>query len=326
MEQNQEKKFVCKYCNKGYPCGKSLGGHIRTHMNNENCAEMSLNKLVSTTNPTYDLRRKNPKKSKRFCDESGNGTLLRQMICKECGKGFQSLKALCGHMACHSEKQRVFQFQRFEDHWDSQSDAETSTAPTPSKRRRSKRIKCKTSNSSVPIPNGSSSLSEIEDQQEQEEVAVCLMMLSRDCSGCKKGLNSVVLEAKSCNTDARISVKKQRETKLKSAESGPCSENSDSGFFRSGSGAEDLSKFKCLSNGKSEKKLGSKRNKGHECPFCFRVFKSGQALGGHKRSHFVGGSVDTTLVIKQDSPEMPLPALIDLNLPAPVEEDAICSV
>ncbi|KAK8567335.1 hypothetical protein V6N13_105312 [Hibiscus sabdariffa] len=308
MEQNQEKKFVCKYCNKGYPCGKSLGGHIRTHMNNENCAEadgraeISMNKLVSTTNPPYDLRG-NPKKSKRFSDESGNGTLLREMICKECGKGFQSLKALCGHMACHSEKERVFQ--RFEDHWDSQSDTETSAAPTPSRRRRSKRIRCKTSNNSVSAANGSSSVSEIEDQHEQEEVAMCLMMLSRDSSD----NNSVILEDKSSNIDVRITFKKQRETKLKS-----------------GSGAKDLRKFKCLSNGNPEKKKGSKRNKGHECPFCFRVFKSGQALGGHKRSHFVGGSEDTTLVTKQDSPEMPLPALIDLNLPAPVEEDAVYSV
>ncbi|KAL4303618.1 hypothetical protein GQ457_10G028810 [Hibiscus cannabinus] len=266
MEQNQENKFVCKYCNKGYPCGKSLGGHIRTHMNNENCAG------VSTTNPPYDLRG-NPKKSKRFSDESGNGTLLREMICKECGKGFQSLKALCGHMACHSEKERVFVFQTFEDHWDSQSDTETSAAPTPSRRRRSKRIRCKTSNNSVSITNGSSSVSEI---------AMCLMMLSRDC---KKGMNSV---ADSSDNNSVI-LEEQRETKLKS-----------------GSGAKDLRKFKC--------------------PFCFKVFKSGQALGGHKRSHFVGGSEDTTLVIKQDSPEMPLPALIDLNLPAPVEEDAVYSV
>ncbi|KAL4319239.1 hypothetical protein GQ457_18G024670 [Hibiscus cannabinus] len=286
-------------------------------------------------------------------------------FCKECGKGFHSLKALCGHMACHSEK--------FEDHWDSHSDTDqTSTAP--SKRRRSKRIRCKTSgvhsNNSVSLANGSSSVSEIEDQQEKEEVAMCLMMLSRDSSGCKKGLNSV---ADSSDNNSVV----LEATKLKSPVSGPCSENSDSGYCRNGvtkdveleckkpklksrSGVEEfdaklgkkLSKLKCLktkvgdnqadsfangsfhaqmadakvtksSNGNAEKKLVSKRNKGHECPFCFRVFKSGQALGGHKRSHFVGGSEDTTLDIKQDTPEMSLPALIDLNLPAAVEEDAM---
>ncbi|EOY01746.1 hypothetical protein QUC31_013633 [Theobroma cacao] len=526
MEQNQEKKFVCKFCHKRFPCGKSLGGHIRTHMNNENsavaeegAAELTINKLLCSSNARNIERaaepeaggqsgyvlRENPKKTKRFTD-SGNSSVVKEMVCKECGKGFQSLKALCGHMACHSEKDRVFQ--KFEDHsgnsekqkliMDSQSDTETSA---PSRRRRSKRIRYKTigvySNNSVSLANGSSSASEIE--QEQEEVAMCLMMLSRD-AGCKKGLNSVadssdnnsvVLEAKSSSIDLKITIKNDtkcvsnggdflkmkmpRDCKLKSAKSGPSSENSDSGYFtngpkkvesdvsvdgflrnvglkklkvESGSGFEDFdakigkssSNFKCMkaefpkdlvsevgdnqadraltkydlrksakkdyyspeflcnnspkgnkyecltcnktfdshralgghrashtkvndcsesihesgedslandsfpvpmtdskvtksshhnkslstprgSSGNAEKRLGSKKNKGHECPFCFRVFKSGQALGGHKRSHFVGGSEDRTVVIKQDTAEMP--GLIDLNLPAPVEEDAM---
>ncbi|KAE8710183.1 Detected protein of unknown function [Hibiscus syriacus] len=357
MEQNQEKKFVCKYCNKGYPCGKSLGGHIRTHRNNENSSE------AGGQSATYDLR-ENPKKSKRL-SESGNGSLLKEtMICKECGKGFHSLKALCGHMACHSEKGRAIH--KFEDHWDSRSDTETSTAP--GQRRRSGRIRCKTSgvqvqvhsNNSVCLADGSSSVSEIEDQQEQEELAVCLMMLSRDSSGCMKGLNSVadssdnnsvVLEAKSSSIDVRITFEKRRETKVKSGycRNGVVKDVECKKLKVKSRSGKILSKFKCVktevgdnqadslangsfhaqmagtkvTNGNSEKRLVSKKNKGHECPFCCRVFKSGQALGGHKRSHFVGGSEDTKLVMKQDSPEAPLPALIDLNLPAPVEEDTM---
>ena len=31
----ERKKYVCKYCSKSFPCGKSLGGHIRTHMMTE---------------------------------------------------------------------------------------------------------------------------------------------------------------------------------------------------------------------------------------------------------------------------------------------------
>ncbi|KAE8666043.1 hypothetical protein F3Y22_tig00112517pilonHSYRG00003 [Hibiscus syriacus] len=383
------------------------------------------------------------RKTKRFSDSS-NGSSFKGMICKECGKGFRSMKALCGHMSCHSDKERAYHFGNGDKHKliiDSQSDTETST---PS-RRRSKRVKYKTigvqSNNSDNLGNGSSSVSEI--VQEQEEVAMCLMMLSRD-SCCKKGPNSVAdssdnnllsLEDKSSSIDVRITVKNamkcvSSKNKLKqSAETCYSSENSDSGYFRNGpkkvesddsvdefrdnfeskkpkmaSGTGFKSKFKydlrrngnnvyyspqkggkyeCLtcnktfdshralgghrashkkakdctesihesrenslasdsftapishnkvtkskslgvakgSSSNAEKISGSKKNKGHECPFCFRVFKSGQALGGHKRSHFVGGgSDDRTLVIKQDSTE--IPALIDLNLPAPVEEDA----
>ncbi|KAK8604322.1 hypothetical protein V6N13_099268 [Hibiscus sabdariffa] len=469
MELNQEKRFVCKFCNKRYPCGKSLGGHIRTHMNNENSAEtveesadLPLNKLINPRNNNikrFAGLRENPRKTKRFSD-SGNGSSFKEMICKECGKGFRSLKALCGHMSCHSDKERVFHSYNGDKHklvMDSQSDTETSASPCLSKRR-SKRVKYRSiavhSNNSDNLGNGSSSVSEI--VQEQEEVAMCLMMLSRD-SGSKKRLNSVanssetnsvVLEDKSSSIDVRITIKnamncvsnnKLKESAEAEAETCYSSDNSDSGYFRYGpkkvdsddsvdgfrknieskklkmvsaSGFDatygkcsskfkyDLrrngknahyspqkgSKYECLTcnktfdshralgghrashtkvndcnesihesyenslssdsftapvdtkvtkscaNGKSfgvpkgspsnaGKRLGAKKNKGHECPFCFRVFKSGQALGGHKRSHFVGGPDGRTLVIKQGSTDMP--ALIDLNLPAPVEEDAV---
>lgn len=52
----------------------------------------------------------------------------------------------------------------------------------------------------------------------------------------------------------------------------------------------------------------------HECPICSKVFSSGQALGDHKRSH----ATKRGLKIR----------LIDLNLPAPweEEEDLVSSV
>ncbi|CAL9101534.1 zinc finger protein ZAT1-like [Musa acuminata AAA Group] len=71
----------------------------------------------------------------------------------------------------------------------------------------------------------------------------------------------------------------------------------------------------------------------HECPFCFRVFSSGQALGGHKRSHFITSPPTVT----DNSPtSVPPPSmspvtaatksagsigLIDLNMPAPTDDD-----
>ncbi|KAJ0039062.1 hypothetical protein Pint_23526 [Pistacia integerrima] len=475
MEANQKKKFICKFCHKRYPCGKSLGGHIRTHMNNnggnsaaaeEGAAKLDIDKILygrsTKKEPGLEaggqsgyVLRENPKRTKRFADSS-TLTLQQEMVCKECGKGFQSLKALCGHMACHSEKDGSHDLKQ-KLIMDSESDTETSA---PSRLRRSKRVGYKSTDvynsSSFDIANGSSAVSGIE--HEQEEVAMCLMMLSRD-SSYKKGLNSfadssdnnsVVLEAKSSSIDMKIYgkngefvvMKKERDGKSKSAEI-DVSDNSDSGYFRNGpkkveseeyesrfedcgvklgkssnkrtefgkdltkeedyaqvhrastkhdsrkrakngssspeifsNNAQKRSQFECLTcnkvfhshrslwghtashksinesgenrletdsfpnnnnkvskscNGKNpieqsvscsvEKRLGSKKSKGHECPFCFRVFKSGQALGGHKRSHFVGGSEDRTVVIKQQLNEMH--GLIDLNLPAPMEEEAI---
>lgn len=208
--------------------------------------EMSPFEGIVDQSGSYGLRQ-NPKKTWRFVNSSNkNGGDVK--ICKECGKGFQSLKALCGHMACHSEKGKVLNNNVVEDHsWttsaaaavavpdqkpvmDSQSDTETGM---PTRRRRSKRLRYKTlavdySSSSFSVANnnncsnynnGSSSVSEIE--QEQEEVAMCLMMLSRDSGnwaggggvfdsvGDSSDNNSVVLETRSMSIDMRIGKRKE---------------------------------------------------------------------------------------------------------------------
>ncbi|XP_027338411.1 uncharacterized protein LOC113852386 [Abrus precatorius] len=216
MEEDQEVKHVCKFCSKSFPCGRSLGGHMRSHVTNasteneEKVSAPTIRKLSSfnsnggdtceagVNNGGYGLR-ENPKKTWRFTDSSEDTAVLDK-FCKECGKGFHSWKALFGHMKCHSDRERVTQNNTFlddQDSWtnnnnngshkmvlelESQSENEASA---PNRRRRSKRRRTRYMD---PSTSSISFVSEAE--QEQEEVAMSLMMLSRDLSPwC--GLNSV---------------------------------------------------------------------------------------------------------------------------------------
>ncbi|CAH2039385.1 unnamed protein product [Thlaspi arvense] len=63
-----------------------------------------------------------------------------------------------------------------------------------------------------------------------------------------------------------------------------------------------------------------KRSSGHECPICLKVFSSGQALGGHKRSHATPAGLDNNSPAKRR-----MISFIDLNLPAPSEEEDLVS-
>ncbi|KAL6566445.1 hypothetical protein OROGR_002060 [Orobanche gracilis] len=489
MEEDQELKFICKLCSKKFPCGKSLGGHMRSHVvanysaeSEERLIESHMKKIASSLGGgggefgngqiSYGLR-ENPRKTWRAAD--ANFTLPLQKTCKQCGKGFQSLKALCGHMASHSERDNKG---LKDDHsWSTnanpklvvdsdQSDTEDedlvfrTRSLSWTKSRKYNKIIVKPP-FSIPI-NGSSSVSEM-DGDEQEELAMCLMLLSRDCGGSynnRKGVvnsvvessdnNSVIMETNMSSIDKRVEKievfrngngKKTGDMKLRD-----CAldvENSDSGYFlderaksesdSSGCGcrrnaafsfsqrcyrAEPADKesmarkvfeyekngcmgstparivesrkkkyvsehengsgkrskyecFNCKKTFKSYQALGGhrpchkrtnafhesrsescensfldddstevgrrkqpsaknaigkkskcKKNKGgHVCPFCDRVFKNGQALGGHKRSHFTSGHKENNNTNHNRSPEKKKLGLLDLNLPAPQEDE-----
>ncbi|WOH07878.1 hypothetical protein DCAR_0727312 [Daucus carota subsp. sativus] len=131
------------------------------------------------------------KKMSRAVDSSSGASEAR--VCKQCGKGFQSLKALCGHMACHSEKGRVLR--EYRCYWKSEKSEpvddrfDLEENPTRRTRSRAERYK-KTVDETFDYgnDNNSSSVCDIEDT---EDVAACLMMLSRD-SRKWSGVNSIV--------------------------------------------------------------------------------------------------------------------------------------
>ncbi|KAM5570863.1 zinc finger protein ZAT9 [Rosa sericea] len=465
MEEDQEFKHFCKLCSKSFPCGRSLGGHMRSHLIDNNSTEdqkfiNSRVKVSSLSNYTetgfetgpqagYGLR-ENPKKTWRIAGSSEETSVHDNKLCRECGKGFQSWKALIAHMKCHSNS-TTNSFENEQDSWtsskavDSQSENETTNTTrrrtTTSRRRRTRYTGTTTttssSNFSIANNNASSSVTEIE-QEQQEEVAWCLMMLSRDVGhwgGLKivADLDHSISDNNSGFSDAPSSLKMNRVSEIKEATLETFKlkklkkkmldeEVSVGGFSKSDKTKKNLilkktelaeaqlgsnkfnssnkrklqdaydhsskrSKYECGTCNKvfrsyqalgghraSHKKIKgcfasknessehttefdtdlspdhpiasdhsklsnvidhqdvvvkaesiSTKSKGHSCPICLKVFPTGQALGGHKRSHLIGGSAESkssqsTIVIpKPATPEVR--EFLDLNLPAPVEEE-----
>ncbi|KAL8518550.1 hypothetical protein ACS0TY_009783 [Phlomoides rotata] len=455
-DKGDESRFVCKLCNKKFPCGKSLGGHMRSHVVansaefhekvefNQKRGSSFLEDETKLGETGYGLREK-PKKTRRVVDSKL--PLPPDQVCKQCGKGFQSLKALCGHMACHSEKDKGTK----DDHsWSSENDEKMVLDSESDKESEEMKLRSRSPKSKgyKKIADGSSSISEIDFVQGPEDAAMCLLWMSRDVSwnNCvvdsvveSSDNNSVVLEPKSSSIEIRVGKREILIECMKPEEGILGAENeeresSDSGYYleecgkdesdASGGGAwksskmimssideydhdgmasrfggtasrkrkygseyhesarmmknagpsgemcsksKKKSKYECFNckkvfksyqalgghrpchkrlnespngsgennpddsltydkkpSGKNssrytEKNSSTKKNKEQACPHCHKVFKNGQALGGHKRTHFIGGHDENNNRSPVAKPMVP--DLLDLNLPAPEAND-----
>ncbi|EYU23573.1 hypothetical protein MIMGU_mgv1a007726mg [Erythranthe guttata] len=370
MEEDKDQKHICRFCSKSFPCGRSLGGHMRSHL----ITVPSTDHQKADEN-TPDKKKKTkklpplvnggiipiPKKPNKPLNSSEEDTLLREKLCKECGKTFQSWKALFGHMKCHSVNGKTLASSNAMEEYSSNSQSdnnnelEASAKPMlPCKRKRSYRTKrytttSNTNSSSVTNTNLSSSISEIEEQEEQEEVALSLIILSRDRVNSPKNLiegggiffererrNKINKARRSLNNNNNVA--SDFENKSKCFTCSIC-KKAFSSYQALGGHRASHKKFKgCCApitgnmfepenshsqggnnnnnsnqNNNNDKVIVSgKSSKEHECPICFKVFSSGQALGGHKRSHLI---VNRNPVIEKTR------NFLDLNLPAPDEEE-----
>ncbi|KAL0442155.1 UNVERIFIED_CONTAM: Zinc finger protein ZAT9 [Sesamum radiatum] len=332
MEEDQELKHMCKFCCKSFPCGRSLGGHMRSHLINAYSSssgqdKLPRKKLPPLTKTDVSIKdsgsigcglRENPKKTSKFPKITEEDTLLQKKLCKECGKSFQSWKALFGHMKCHSVNGKAANSAE-QDSWngcddhhrklivDSQSDNEAATPLC--RRKRSERTKRYMSATKSSSSNFSPCVSEI-DQQEQEEVALSLILLSRD-TGSRAGVNSV-LESSSTSSeplgDKKTKVVKQTELRtlregyinitsksgvstdefrFESEVNSPKNLNRKSGVDQFGSDCKKKSSIKRKSIGSHGSELCQDFEKSSKfmCAICKKAFASYQALGGHRASH-----------------------------------------
>ncbi|KAK4252497.1 hypothetical protein QN277_014490 [Acacia crassicarpa] len=271
-------KHVCKFCRKSFSCGRSLGGHMRSHVSggnynnsNNNSASAAAEDSVAASATGYGLREKRIK-TWRVADtgDGGGSEASPNKLCKQCGKAFHSCKALFGHMKCHSEKGRASVSVEDQDSWtvtDSQSD--DNEAPRPRTRTRSKRTRTNCT-SSLCFSNPSPSVSEIE--QEQQEVALSLIMLSRGSPEMRSEKKSKASELLS----PRSGIGKSKTKKLDFKSAMECCEEDDREQGKRNS--------KFLGSELDSNKSSHRRGK-FECTTCNKIFDSYQALGGHRAGH-----------------------------------------
>ncbi|KAK1433691.1 hypothetical protein QVD17_10606 [Tagetes erecta] len=315
---------ICELCHKSFCSGRSLAGHMRSHVinstdhNNHNHdhhqqqqmkkiknKQMKMKMLSSVNNGSlnssdvcYELR-KDPKKTTKVKDSSevnnNNCLVVFDKLCKECGKGFQSWKALFGHMKCHSDK--VSKNNMKQNQYSSTCDLKNSGRIKKS-RSRNKGMKWNsvtsttttttvtTASSSISMNahnHASTSIVSDVEQDQESEIAMCLMMLSRD----DRKWGNEIESYDHCNSSAFVKLSKvegkkvngngSKIKKIDETEVGvDCYERSELGFTGLGRSVIKDDKF-------DEVQDSSKRK--FECITCNKSFHSYQALGGHKASH-----------------------------------------
>lgn len=160
-------------------------------------------------------------------------------------------------------------------------------------------------------------VSSVSDTSPEEDVAMCLMMLSRDVWMRNNGEQ----DQENCKERERSLEMVEESKEIKPVRGKHRCEKCKKVFrsYHALGGHKKVCEAAETRNAAAAAAGGGKvcsDEKIFECPFCYKVFGSGQALGGHKRSHLLATS--STAVAHSAKVEN---NLIDLNLPAPLEED-----
>ncbi|XP_042504082.1 zinc finger protein ZAT4-like [Macadamia integrifolia] len=341
VDQQPSFKYYCRICKKGFGCGRALGGHMRAHgigdsetgnINDEDRASDWEDKLEGGNNL--------PPGTKRMYALRTNPNRLKNCrICENCGKEFSSWKSFLVHGKCSSNDAESLVSSRGSDDDDNDVAGRRGCGGW-SKGKRSKRLKLGNSNSS-----------------EEEDLAHCLVMLStarvdplvaeteESCASASKDEERRnvaaaaqaptpamrgMFECKACkkvfNSHQALGGHRASHKKVKGCFAAKLDDLDESLVDEDVITHDDFSILPCKQASHPPLTVPSKRkSKVHECSICHRVFSSGQALGGHKRCHWItSNSPDTSSIPKfhQISKLFNRSETLDLNLPAPVDDIA----
>ncbi|XP_045789665.1 zinc finger protein ZAT9-like [Trifolium pratense] len=306
-------RHKCKLCSRTFGNGRALGGHMKAHLATIKSQKQQFTQFASFSSSSES-------------EHEEEKTLINYVLRENPKKSLKIVDPEFSFLPDQTESVIV-----------QDRESETESKNNPTRQQRSKRNrKHNNNNNNKNFPEGKKSkpsfmmltapppfndqepVSSVSDTSPEEDVAMCLMMLSRDKWSREMNINNVVEEEGSVEKTSKL---------LKRVRGKHLCENCRKSF-RSSRALGSHRSVCC----RDEAKNGNGKNddKIFECPFCFKVFGSGQALGGHKRSHLmipsssnstpnvnananVEANVDVSVRFKE--------SFIDLNLPAPLEEE-----
>ncbi|KAF8664150.1 hypothetical protein HU200_054898 [Digitaria exilis] len=301
----------CKVCGKSFSSGRSLGGHMRSHLSlgdaaaaegdaaGDEVTRASGNGGRSSSNGGVQLGyglRENPRKTRRLSDFAGDEEETDAGDGDgdggECGKLLPSWKSLSGHMRSHAgggtdrdddeedvdDVEEEFVPEEAEAAEEAAEMVEMAMeasvlAPALAAAPRRRR---RTMRVAAPPPPGSPAPVLSGFEKEPEDVALCLLMLSHDTGGLWSA-PPPVKEAKPFD-----SAKKKRASLPRSGFAYHSDDDSGDAKIKG-----RVPKGRKRSSPKQQLDgvgVAPKRTR-YECPGCGKVFTSYQALGGHRASH-----------------------------------------
>ncbi|XP_022738185.1 zinc finger protein ZAT9 [Durio zibethinus] len=320
-------KHKCKLCARTFSNGRALGGHMKGHLATHPLPPKATQHQLGDRRESASSSSSSSGEEQELHEEKSREVVLEE-------------KSLVYGLRENPKKSFRFADPEFSFAVDSGSvvqDRESETESRNPTRRRSKRNRKVGTNtittdeikkpkllrkpSLVESPTEPEPVSSVSDTSPEEDVAMCLMMLSRDVwKNNNMGQKSVELLKESEGIE--LNNKKSEINKKKIGGKHRCGKCKK--VFRS-YGTLDKHKRVCSETEKAGKfaaavVVAATDSKIFECPFCYRVFGSGQALGGHKRSHLLAAASSSNTVAAANSSKFDN-NLIDLNLPAPLEDD-----
>ncbi|XP_057457463.1 zinc finger protein ZAT9-like [Lotus japonicus] len=375
VDQQSNFKHFCKICKKGFGCGRALGGHMRAHGIGDEAVHMDDDDPASDWEGGGGGNNVPPSNKRMYALRTNPNRLKSCRACENCGKEFLSWKSFLEHGKCTSEDAESLVSSPGSDAAADDDGGRRGCGWSKRKRSLRTKVgsfnyNCPSSeeedlaNCLMMLSNAivdplvaepeESCASASRDEERRNPMNFIAPLSYRVPDKAKGVAKSGLFECKACkkvfNSHQALGGHRASHKKVKGCFAARLDNNLDDGF----AGAEDdLFMQEELYLAKSNSTLqfdhgttnnnptllasssSKKKSKVHECSICHRSFSSGQALGGHKRCHWITSNAPDTSTLarfqqfqehldqvpKFDPSSEPIDLKLDLNLPAPTTND-----